>query len=87
MLTGLLFGVLFPWFPGGQAFDAGTIAKREIVSPRDANYISDVLTEKLRNERAAEVVDVLVFDTALREQQLQQLGPRRRPALGQVIYH
>lgn len=73
MLTGLLFGVLFPWFPGGQAFDAGTIAKREIVSPRDANYISDVLTEKLRNERAAEVVDVLVFDTALREQQLQQL--------------
>ena len=73
MLAAVLFAVLFPWFPGGQTFDPGMVAKREIVSPRDVNYISNVLTEKLRDERAAEVVDVLVFDTALRDQQLQRL--------------
>ncbi len=73
LLAALLFAVLFPWFPGGQALDVGATVERDILAPRDANYESSILTRQLRDERAAEVADVLVLDTDLREAQLARL--------------
>ena len=73
LLSALLFAVLFPWFPGGQALDVGATVERDILAPREVNYESVILTEQLRDERAAEVADVLVLDTDLRDAQLARL--------------
>lgn len=73
LLAALLFAVLFPWFPGGQALDVGATVERDVLAPRDANYESTILTQQLRDERAAEVADVLVLDTDVRSLQLVAL--------------
>jgi len=73
LLSALLFAVLFPWFPGGQALDVGATVERDILAPRETNYESVILTERLREERAAEVAEVLVLDTDVRDSQLAQL--------------
>jgi putative nucleotidyltransferase with HDIG domain len=72
-LAVVLCAILFPWFPGGPTFDAGTAAERDILAPRAVNYESTVLTEQLREERAAEVPDQPVLDTDIRDLQLAQL--------------
>ena len=73
MLAALLFAVLFPWFPGGQVLAVGVTTERDILAPRDTTYESTVLTDQLKEERAAEVADVLVLDTDVRDRQLSQL--------------
>jgi cyclic-di-AMP phosphodiesterase PgpH len=73
LLAVVLLGVLFPWFPGGLAFDVGTTVERDILAPRAVNYESAVLTEQLREERAAEVPDQPVLDTDIRDDQLVEL--------------
>jgi putative nucleotidyltransferase with HDIG domain len=73
MLTAVLLGVLFPWFPGGLTFNVRTMAERDILAPRAVDYESVVLTEQLRNERAAEVPDQLVLNTDIRDDQLTKL--------------
>jgi putative nucleotidyltransferase with HDIG domain len=73
LLAALLFAVLFPWFPGGQALGVGATVERDVLAPRSTNYESVILTRQLQDQRAAEVADVLVLDTDLREAQLAQL--------------
>jgi putative nucleotidyltransferase with HDIG domain len=73
LLGALLLLALFPWFPGGQILDVGTTVDRDVLAPREVNYESTVLTDQLREERAAEVADVLVLDTDVRERQLAEL--------------
>lgn len=73
LLAALLFAVLFPWFPGGQALGVGATVERDVLAPRDTNYESAILTRQLQDQRAAEVADVLLLDTKLREAQLAQL--------------
>ncbi len=73
MLTAVLLGVLFPWFPGGLTFNVGTMVERDILAPRAVDYESVVLTEQLRNERAGEVPDQPVLDTDIRDDQLTEL--------------
>jgi hypothetical protein len=73
LLGAVLLGVLFPWFPGGQTFDVGTVVERDILAPRAVNYESVVLTEQLRDDRAAEVPDQLVLNTDIRDNQLAEL--------------
>ena len=73
LLAVVLFAVLFPWFPGGPTFDAGTAAERDILAPRAVNYESAVLTEQLSEERASEVPDQPVLDTDIRDHQLAEL--------------
>jgi len=73
LLSTLLFAVLFPWFPGGQVLDVGATVERDVLAPRDANYESSILTQQRRDERAAEVADVLVLDTDVRDSQLEGL--------------
>ena len=68
-----LFGALFPWFPGEPRLNEGSVAPRAITAPRDRSYDSDVLTEARREQAAAAVEDVLIFDPGIRDRQLAAL--------------
>jgi putative nucleotidyltransferase with HDIG domain len=74
LLAAVLLTVLFPWFPGGLTLDVGTTVERDIVAPRAVSYESAVLTEQLREDRAAEVPDQPVLDTDIRDNQLAGLA-------------
>ncbi len=68
-----LFAILFPWFPGGQQLAIGTRVDRDILSPRDLTYESDILTTETREAAAAAVQEVLVFDSEIRDKQAGEL--------------
>lgn len=68
-----LFAILFPWFPGSQQLAVGTRVDRDILSPRDLTYESEVLSAETREAAAAAVEEVLVFDPEIREQQAGEL--------------
>lgn len=65
---------LFPFFPRQLGVNEGDIAVRDIRSPQDKTFTSDVLTEQGREEAAATVPQVLVFDSSLRTDQLSTLA-------------
>ena len=67
------FIVLFPWFPGGLRLEVGSTVERAIVAPRDESYDSDLLTEQVREAAAAAVVAEPVFDSGVRDRQLDEL--------------
>lgn len=60
VLTVGLIVALFPFFPRQLGIDEGNIAKRDLVSPRDETFESQVLTEQARDLAALAVPDVLV---------------------------
>lgn len=60
VLTVGLIVALFPFFPRQLGIDEGNIAKRDLVSPRDETFVSQVLTEQARDLAALAVPDVLV---------------------------
>jgi putative nucleotidyltransferase with HDIG domain len=68
-----LVAALFPFFPRQLSVSEGDIAVRDIRSPQSKTFVSDVLTEQAREQAAAAVPEVLVFDSSLRTQQLTSL--------------
>ena len=73
LVSAVLAAALFPWFPGGPGLEVGSSAPRTIRAPRDRTYESTVRTEERREQAAAAVPDVLVFDPGRRERQLAEL--------------
>ena len=69
-----LVAALFPFFPRQLSVDEGDIAVRDIRSPQDKTFVSDILTEQAREQAAAAVPEILVFDSSLRTQQLTALS-------------
>ncbi len=72
-VAALLALLLFPWFPGGERLEEGSAVSRALTSPREHSYISEVLTTQRRQEAAAAVEDVWVFDPSVRDRQLGEL--------------
>lgn len=70
-LAALLVIALFPLFPRQFNVHVGEIASRTVTSPRDVSFESDSLTAQKRAEAAAAVPPSLVFDPAVRTEQLQ----------------
>ncbi len=70
------FAGLYPWFPGINRFEVGTVPAVAVHAPRDVSYVSDVLTQQQRDRAAAAVVDVRVFDPAIRARRLSDLDRR-----------
>jgi putative nucleotidyltransferase with HDIG domain len=75
-ISWLVFGALSPFFPGVRRLEVGSVAPSELRAPRTLAYASEVLTRQRRDEAAAAVPDVLVFDTAVRARQLADLDRR-----------
>ena len=69
----VVFISLFPVFPGVGSFEIGMVVDKDIRSSRTISYPSEVITEKLRDERASEVSSQLVLDTDIRGDQLLKL--------------
>ena len=69
----VVFIALFPVFPGVGSFEIGMVVDKDIMSPKTISYPSEVITEKLRDERASEVSSQLVLDTDIRGDQLLKL--------------
>ena len=69
----VVFISLFPVFPGVGSFEIGMVVDKDIMSPKTISYPSEVITEKLRDERASEVSSQLVLDTDIRGDQLLKL--------------
>ncbi|MEX0787092.1 MAG: HDIG domain-containing metalloprotein [Dehalococcoidia bacterium] len=88
----LLFGVvlaaglvvaIFPFFPRQLSVSEGDVATRDIRSPGDETFESDVLTEDARAAAAGVVRDVLVPAPEVRSAQLAQLDELMN-SIGQV---
>ncbi|MBA01672.1 MAG: hypothetical protein CL752_04590 [Chloroflexi bacterium] len=69
----VVFITLFPVFPGVGSFEIGMVVDKDIRSSKTISYPSEVITEKLRDERASEVSSQLVLDTDIRGDQLLKL--------------
>jgi cyclic-di-AMP phosphodiesterase PgpH len=64
-----------PIWPTDGGLDVGDRAPRELVARRDAQFESQVLTERAREEAAAQVAPVLFpVDPAVRNRQVETLG-------------
>lgn len=64
---------LIPFFPRQLQVREGDVASRDLTSPRDVGFESELLTERSREEAAAAVPDVLSFDPTVRAQQISRL--------------
>lgn len=73
-LAVLIALVLFPIFPSSLRLREGSVVAGTIVSPRGKSFESKVLTKQRRDEAAAGVADVVVYDAGVRSQQLQRLS-------------
>lgn len=71
-----VFAGLYPWFPGVQRFDVGTVPSVEVHAPRDVTYVSEILTRQQRDRAASAVADVRVFDPSVRARRLADLDRR-----------
>lgn len=69
-----LVAALFPFFPRQLSVNEDDIAVRDIRAPQSKTFVSDVLTEQAREQAAAAVPEVLVFDSSLRTRQLTSLS-------------
>ncbi len=76
LVAWLVFAGLYPWFPGVQRFEVGTVPTVELHAPRDVSYVSDVLTRQRREEAGASVAEVRVFDPAVRARRVADLDRR-----------
>ena len=72
----LVFGALYPFFPGAQRLEAGAVASAELRAPRTAGYTSAVLTQERRDQAAAAIPEVRVLDATVRATQLAALDRR-----------
>jgi len=69
----VVFVALFPIFPGVSSFEIGMMVDKDLLSPQAISYPSEIITEKLRDEREAEVSSQLVLDTDIRGDHLLKL--------------
>ena len=74
VLAAALVLALFPIFPRQLRVQGGEIASRDILSPRDITFVSDLLTERAREDAARAVPEVLEFDPNVRSRQLLALA-------------
>jgi len=65
---------LFPLLPGRLHASVGQIAAETITSPRNFSYNSDVVRQRLREEAANGVQDVIAYDVSVAGTQLAQLN-------------
>jgi putative nucleotidyltransferase with HDIG domain len=72
----LVFGALYPVFPGVRRLEVGATAPGELRAPRSASYISEVLTRQRREAASAAVGEVSVLDATVRTTQLAALDRR-----------
>jgi putative nucleotidyltransferase with HDIG domain len=73
VLTVALVVALFPYFPRELGIHQGDIAARDLRSPRDKTFTSQILTTQAQDNAAKAVPNVLVFDPSLHAQQLAVL--------------
>lgn len=69
----LLVLALFPLLPGRLHASVGDIASQTITAPRSFSYSSDVVRQRLQDEAAKNVKDVIAYDVNLRSSQLATL--------------
>ncbi len=74
IFVGLLFVALLPVVPRGTGVEEDEIASRTIRAPRDISFFSTALTERNRDEAAAAVPEVLVFDPSVAAAQQAELN-------------
>jgi len=65
---------LFPLLPGRLHASVGQIAAETITSPRSFSYNSDVVRQRLREQAASGVPDVIAYDVGIAAAQLAQLN-------------
>jgi putative nucleotidyltransferase with HDIG domain len=73
LLTLLLVLVLFPLLPGRLHVREGDIASETITSPHAFSYTSQVIRQRLQDEAAKGVKDVIGYDGTIKSAQLQRL--------------
>lgn len=71
--AGLLMLVLFPLLPGRLHVSVGDIASQTITAPRSFSYDSNVVRQRLQEEAAKAVKDVIAYDVNVRSSQLAGL--------------
>ena len=74
LVGAVLFGVLFPWFPGGAGMREGDASQWTLSAPRDLSYESVALTEAARNEAAEAIDDVQRRDDSIAGVQIAELA-------------
>ncbi len=74
VLAVALLLALFPYFPRQSQVREGDIASRDIRSPQEKKFDSQVLTELARDDAAQAVPEVLVFDAGVQTKQLATLA-------------
>ncbi|MBI4571071.1 MAG: HDIG domain-containing protein [Chloroflexi bacterium] len=74
VLAAALVVALFPFFPRQLQVDEGDVISRDIRSPRDQTFVSELLTQQARDDAAQAVPDVLVFDPNVSSDQLATFG-------------
>jgi membrane-associated HD superfamily phosphohydrolase len=72
----LVFGALYPVFPGVERLEPGARAPAELRAPHSVTYTSAVLTRLRREEAAAAIAEVHVLDASVRSAQLVALDRR-----------
>lgn len=70
LLAAALFVALFPAGSTGVDIGEGRLATETIRAPKDITYTSEVLTQRRRDQAAATVAPILVFDAGVRTRQL-----------------
>ena len=81
-----VFLALFPFFPKQLEIDEGDIAKRDLVSPRDETFVSDVLTEQARDLAAlARRAGIAAGSTQLRARTPKAPGPDVQRLAGEAV--
>lgn len=74
VIGGVLFAVLFPWFPGGAGLREGDTSPWTLAAPRDLSYESVILTDGARDGAAEAIEDVLRRDDSIAEVQIVELA-------------
>jgi putative nucleotidyltransferase with HDIG domain len=77
-LTAALVAALFPFFPRQLGVSEGDVASRDVHSPRNKTFESDVLTNQARDAAALAVPPVQVYDPATQPRQLSKLSDALR---------
>ncbi|MGI8552448.1 MAG: HD family phosphohydrolase, partial [Dehalococcoidia bacterium] len=73
MLTLLLVLVLFPLLPSRMRVKESDIASETVTAPRNFSYSSEIIRQRLRDEAARNVKDVIAYDVNVKSSQLRNL--------------
>lgn len=73
LLAAGLFLVMLPFGSSGVDATEGRPVDETIRAPKDISYTSEVLTQRRRDQAAASVAPILVFDAGVRDRQLGRL--------------